>query len=87
MNNTMTEEQFIAQEAGKLSSAVISDLERINHYGFLRSQHKTDTLLINGLIELSPPRPGFQYNHYKLTAEGWTALVSLRHTLTVPSVV
>ena len=66
----MNEEQFIAVEQDKLDKALIADLDRIEHYGFLRSKFKTETLLINNLIELSSPRPGFPYNHYKLTDEG-----------------
>jgi hypothetical protein len=54
---------------------LIADLERFDHYGFMRSRYKTETYLINGYIILSSPRPGFPYNHHKLTDEGRTALV------------
>ena len=74
----MSDEQFIAQEQGKLDKVLIADLERIEAYGFMRSKVKTETYLINRYIEFSSPRPGFQYNHYRLTDEGQNALVQAK---------
>lgn len=71
------EAAFIAKEQAKLDKALIADLKRIQSHGFLRSQYRTETLLINRLIEFSSPRPGFQYNHYKLTDDGSAELQRL----------
>lgn len=68
------EAEFIAREQAKLDKALRADLKRIETHGFLRSQYRTETLLINRLIEFSSPRPGFVYNHYRLTDEGKSRL-------------
>lgn len=74
----MNEQNFIATEQDKLDKVLVADLERIDRYGFMSSKYKTETLLINGLIQLSSPRPGFLYNHYRLTEEGRNQLVIVK---------
>ena len=73
----MNDTEFIAKESAKLDKLWLNALERIEKFGFLRSKVKLETMLIAGWIVLSPPRPGFIYNHHKLTEEGILQLRTL----------
>jgi hypothetical protein len=66
----MTEQEFVAQEDAKIRKKLAQNLRYVRKHGQAKSVWQLETFLINGLIELSPPRPGFPYNHYKLTPAG-----------------
>lgn len=68
------EQQYIRDEQRKCDKALLRSLEDVHRTGDVGKIAK-ETLLINGFIEFSGPRPGFPYNHYKLTEKGYETLV------------
>lgn len=64
----MNEQDFIRQEMARQELALKLDLKQVQRKGTI-GRDKLETLLINNYVQLSPPRPGFPYNHYKLTKQ------------------